>query len=345
MRVGVVGLGFGAAVHVPALRLVEGVDVVAIAGANQHRAVATAERLDIPHGCGSLSELLDVGVDAVTVAVPPDRQADIAGSVLAAGLPLLVEKPIAGSVAAAEELVRVASQLPTSVDFEFAELATFRGLRAAITAGELGEVRELRATWLTRSRAHEHGEWSWKRDRQRGGGVLTLLGSHMLYLVEWLIGPLVSLSVGTPGRLVAPPGIEPERVALSALTVDGRTGTGVSVSIAMDNASDHQSHEWHVAFDEVTLIASNLGLDAVAGFRLIEEGADGARETLIEEPARDDVDGRIAPVASLCSRFIRSIEERTAFEPGIREGLRVQRLLADVEEAVGHHAPYGVAAS
>ena len=50
MRVGVVGLGFGAAVHVPALRRLEGVEVVALAGSNRAGAEEAAAAAGVPLG-------------------------------------------------------------------------------------------------------------------------------------------------------------------------------------------------------------------------------------------------------------------------------------------------------
>ncbi len=132
MRVGVVGLGFGAAVHVPALRRLDGVEVVALAGSNRAGAQEAAAAAGVPLGCGSVDELLEQRLDAVTIAVPPDRQAEVAAAVLAAGVPVLAEKPLAASVGEAEELVELAKPVTNAVDFEFAELLTFRTLREAL---------------------------------------------------------------------------------------------------------------------------------------------------------------------------------------------------------------------
>ncbi len=109
MRVGVVGLGFGAAVHVPALQRLDGIEVVALAGSNRAGAQAAAAAAGVALGCGSVDELLEQRLDAVTIAVPPDRQADLAAAVLAAGVPVLAEKPLAASVDEAERLAELAA--------------------------------------------------------------------------------------------------------------------------------------------------------------------------------------------------------------------------------------------
>lgn len=334
MRVGVVGLGFGAAVHVPALRRIEGVEVVAIAGTAQGSADTVAQRLGIPHGCASVTALLEHGLDAVTVAVPPDRQKDVVAAVLRAGLPVLAEKPLCATVADAQELVELAGSRSTAVNLEFAELSTFGKLRDAIAGGAFGDVREVHARWLTRSRAHERGDWTWKRESARGGGVLTLLGSHMLYLLEWLVGPVTAISADAPAPLVCPPGVDPERVAISGLALHCRAGDGIRVSLTMDNASDQQVHDWRVVFDRATLVAVNTARDTVRGFRLVKELPGGELQPISDEPADAAPDDRIAPVASIAARFAGSVVGGTHCCPDFAAGLRVQELMSATEEAV-----------
>jgi len=334
VRVGVVGLGFGAAVHVPALRRIEGVEVVAIAGTAQGSADTVAERLGIPHGCASMTALLEHELDAVTVAVPPDRQKDVVAAVLRAGLPVLAEKPLGATLADAQELVELAGSRSTAVNFEFGELSTFQKLGDAIAGGAFGDVREVHAQWLTRSRAHERGDWTWKRERARGGGVLTLLGSHMLYLLERLVGPLTEISADAPAPLVCPPGVEPEQVAFSGLALDCRAGEGIRALLTMNNASDQQVHEWRVVFDRATLVAVNTALDTVRGFRLVKELPGGELQPISGEPADDAPDDRIAPVASIAARFVGSVVEGTRCCPDFAAGLRVQELMSATEEAV-----------
>lgn len=311
MRVGVVGLGFGAAVHVPALQRLEGVEVVALAGSNRARAQQAAEAAGIPLGCGSVDELLEQRLDAVTVAVPPARQADVAAAVLAAGVPVLAEKPLAAGVEKAEELGELARSVTNAIDFEFAELRTFQALREAV-GGAYGGVRSVDVTWLTRPRAGRPRS-GWKDDPGRGGGVLALLGSHVLYLLEWLFGSLDAVAADASAA----------RLRLSC-----RIG-GIPVAVTLDNCSHAQRHEWRVELDEETLTASNAGLDATQGFRLLT--ASGS--VLAEEPADPHPDGRVAAVAALAARFLAGAAEGRPVRPSFADGVRVQRLMAEVERS------------
>jgi len=313
MRVAVVGLGFGAAVHVPALRRLEDVEVVALAGSDRARAVDAAEQALVPAGCGSLPELLALGVDAVTVAVPPARQAVIASALLRAGVPVLVEKPLAANVEQAEELARLGQSVTSAVDFEFAELATFRALHEAVTGGGLGAVRSVEVTWRTRPRS-TRAPSSWKLDGARGGGVLGLLGSHVLYLLEWLFGPVEDIVT--------------THLSSSRLELTCRA-CGAPAAVVLDNDAGEQRHEWRVELEQETLTASNVGLDAVSGFRLLRQGGE-----VVEAEARDvHPDGRVAAVSALAARFVDAVGAGSPASPGLEAGLRVQRLMARAEAA------------
>src|SRR5258705_953604 len=90
----VVGTGFGARVHVPALRAA-GFDVRALVGRDAERTARRAERLGIEHAYTSMGDALALGVDAVTIAAPPDAHAALSIEACDAGRHVICEKPFA----------------------------------------------------------------------------------------------------------------------------------------------------------------------------------------------------------------------------------------------------------
>ncbi|NJK59307.1 MAG: Gfo/Idh/MocA family oxidoreductase [Oscillatoriales cyanobacterium SM2_1_8] len=72
MRVGILGTGFGAAVHLPALQSLPGVEVTALWGRDRERTQAIAQGAGVPHSFGgeAWAELLPL-VDVVAVTTPP----------------------------------------------------------------------------------------------------------------------------------------------------------------------------------------------------------------------------------------------------------------------------------
>ncbi len=106
LRVGVVGVGHLGQHHARILATMPGVKLVAVADARMDQAQTVATR------CGTVAygdyrQLIDL-VDAVTVAVPTFLHREVAGAFLSRGIATLVEKPMAGSLAEAEEIVALA---------------------------------------------------------------------------------------------------------------------------------------------------------------------------------------------------------------------------------------------
>jgi predicted dehydrogenase len=108
VRVGVIGTGALGFHHARLLRAMPAAEFAGIFDINPARAAQVAQQLDtVAHA--SLEALLD-RVDAVTVAVPTPAHTAVGLAVLERGIPLLMEKPLADSVAGAEQLVRRAAE-------------------------------------------------------------------------------------------------------------------------------------------------------------------------------------------------------------------------------------------
>lgn len=108
VRVGVIGTGALGFHHARLLRRMPGAEFAGIYDTNPARAAEVARQLEtVAHP--SLDALLEQ-VEAVTVAVPTPAHVSVGLAVLERGIALLMEKPLADSVAGAEELVRRAAR-------------------------------------------------------------------------------------------------------------------------------------------------------------------------------------------------------------------------------------------
>ncbi len=107
VRVGVVGTGALGYHHARLMRRLTGAELVGIYDINPARAATVARELETT-AFPSLDALLE-RTEAVTVAVPTPSHLSVGLAVLDAGRALLMEKPLADSVAGAEELVRRAA--------------------------------------------------------------------------------------------------------------------------------------------------------------------------------------------------------------------------------------------
>lgn len=108
LRVGVVGVGPMGQGHVKHYKGLAGCELVGVVDPDEKRRGETA----IKHGCMSFAEARElVGrVDAVSIATPTTTHLDLVLMFLQAGVHVLVEKPMAPSSAAAEEMVAAAKK-------------------------------------------------------------------------------------------------------------------------------------------------------------------------------------------------------------------------------------------
>jgi predicted dehydrogenase len=176
LRVGLVGCGHaGENLHLPSLRGHQSVRVVAVADVDGDRARAVAARFGVERHYDSAADLIaDPAVDAVCVGVPPKMHVEIGVAALDAGKHLLVEKPIAVDLAAADTLVDRAKRSPklvTMVGFNLRHHPLVREARRLIESGALGNVEFVRTVFSSRVR-YDKGLPGWRLRRETGGGAL-----------------------------------------------------------------------------------------------------------------------------------------------------------------------------
>jgi UDP-N-acetylglucosamine 3-dehydrogenase len=109
LRIGVVGVGVMGSNHARVLAGLAGVTLVGIADPDRKQAEFVAQTLGC-QGVGTVGELLDLGLDAVTIAAPTQLHHEIALACIARGVHVLVEKPIASSVEEGDAIVAAAKR-------------------------------------------------------------------------------------------------------------------------------------------------------------------------------------------------------------------------------------------
>jgi predicted dehydrogenase len=144
VRIGVIGTGWWSTqAHIPGLLEYEHADVVALADPDPVNLSRAAERYSIARTYPSHLALLEAGeLDGVIVAVPHTYHYEIARDALAAGVGVLVEKPMVLRAAEAWDLVRrsKAAELPLVVGYTFQFTRLAERARQALQGGEIGEL-------------------------------------------------------------------------------------------------------------------------------------------------------------------------------------------------------------
>jgi UDP-N-acetylglucosamine 3-dehydrogenase len=178
-RVGVVGTGVMGRNHARVLHELPNVELVGVADSNLDAACQVAG-VHATRGYGSLTELLERETpEAVTVAVPTENHHAAVMKALAAGCHVLVEKPIAATLAQADELVaaaRSANRVLAVGHIERYNPAVLE-LKRRLDEGQLGRVYQFDAQRL--------GPFP---QRIRDVGVVIDLATHDLDLMRFLTG-------------------------------------------------------------------------------------------------------------------------------------------------------------
>jgi predicted dehydrogenase len=142
LRVGVVGCGYWGPYLVRNLHDMPDVDLVGVADRRPERLAYVLSAYPSVRAFPDHAELLAAGVDAVVLATPIETHHPLAREALLAGKHVLVEKPLAGDVAEAEELIRLAeaAERTLMVGHTFLYNPAVRELRRLVEAGELGRI-------------------------------------------------------------------------------------------------------------------------------------------------------------------------------------------------------------
>ncbi len=183
MRIGVVGYGAGGRLfHVPYIQAAEGVELVGVVTRNPER--KQQARADVPGIAvfDSMTELIDAGVDAVTITTPPETRRELVLEAVSRGVHVIADKPFAPDPQGARELVAAAADAGVllSVYQNRRWDADIRTLAAVLP--KLGDI------WRCDSRFDLD-----QPDSLEGGptgGILRDVGAHVVDQMIWLFGPV-----------------------------------------------------------------------------------------------------------------------------------------------------------
>jgi len=108
MKVSLVGQGAFGIKHLEAMKKIDDIEVISLVGSTREKAGEVAKKWGIPHWTGDLAEsLAQPGLEAVILTTPTQMHADQGEQCMRAGKHVMIEIPMADSVADSERLVRV----------------------------------------------------------------------------------------------------------------------------------------------------------------------------------------------------------------------------------------------
>src|SRR6516165_2998864 len=323
IRVGIVGCNYGRTVQLPALRADPRCEVTALAGSNATRTAELARTANVPNAYGDWRALVeDPSVQAVAIATMPALQAQIALAALELGKPVFAEKPMASTLDDARAMLRQAElrRLPTMIDFNFHQIASWQRAKSMLDEGAIGALRHVTVHWHGENRAIQMRMRNWKTLSGDGGGVLGNFISHCFHYLEWFCGPIAGISARI-GGVPEDGGLE------TTVAMAMQFKSGALASLSMSCASYFGiGHRLEFFGEEGTLVLHNPGADYMRGFELFYAKRPGPLErTAVIDPIHTQYpDGRIAPVSRLAKLWFDAIEKGGTPAPGFAQGYRVQ---------------------
>jgi predicted dehydrogenase len=214
-RIGVIGAGaHGGRYARHAARDVPGMGLAAICRRSTEPGRALAAELGCRYHASPDDLLADPDVDGVVVATPPASHLPLARAVLLAGKPLLLEKPMTGTLAEARDLAWLDERSGTAPLMVGQALRWNPVLRkVAELWPRLGRVHMVRAAQRLAPTT-----LAWQRDRaETVGGSVLLTGVHLFDTVRWLTGAEF-VTVDSRQRQVANPVVEDHFLARAELS-------------------------------------------------------------------------------------------------------------------------------
>ncbi|MEN0021956.1 MAG: Gfo/Idh/MocA family oxidoreductase [Microbacterium sp.] len=270
IRLGIIGTGAVAELHLAAIAATDAVELVAVCDIDRDRAAAVADRHAARAWVDYSVMLSEANIDGVIITSPHSLHARMATAAAAAGIAVLVEKPLATTIEDADSIIEACERAGVA-------LATGHVLRfdppeqkaaAAIASGSLGHPVTITHRRTAHYRPADRPAWFFD-PVVAGGGIAMNVGPHGIDRIQWFGGGRITEVVAdaqTRGDLA----VETDVVALL------RLDSGVTASLSLLSAETPYVDETVVVCER-----GSVRFSAAEGAWM----ADGGPERLLEGPS------------------------------------------------------------
>lgn len=322
LRIGIIGCGRAARVHVPRLTATRQVRIVACADPDLAAARSLAESVssDLPDEPAAVfadhkSLLAKAEVDALAILTPFLAHYRPAMDALQAGCHVFIEKPLSTNSQEAVDIVGLARgrSRKVGVGHQYRLAPSLMEARRRLLDGAIGRVRLVQATmtapWLA---GHAGAADSWRFDpKTSGGGILFDIGDHLIDALLWTTGEKAEEVFALQDRASSVADV----VTACALKLSG----GALATLAVDGVSPGKLFALSYFGERGRLRATDKALT--------HERADGSSEEVALDSPSETIDGN----------FVAALVSDAPLCCPAEEALETVRLL----EAVGRSAATG----
>ena len=354
--VAVIGYAFMGKAHSHAWRNVAalrpgapGVRQQVLVGRDADAVAAAAGQYGWAESATDWREVLDRDdIDIVDVCVPGHLHAEVAIAALEAGKHVIAEKPLANTMAEAEKMVATAKAarergVHSMVGFNYRRVPALALAQRHIAEGRLGDVRQVRVSYLQDWLADDAAPMTWRLRRElAGSGALGDLASHAVDQVRFLLGQEVTAVNAITHTFV------PERTGADGpeeVTVDDaawgtlRTDAGAVVSLEVTRMATARKNALGIE-----VYGSNgalrFDLESLNHLDVCLDGADSFSRQLVTEQHDPYIDGWWPPghvlgwdatFTNQAADFLAALAAGREPTPSFEDGIAVQRVLAAIE--------------
>jgi predicted dehydrogenase len=362
IRIGMIGYGGIGRVHVMAYRAIpfhyglpaDTVQVTGVATSRPETAAAAASEIGCSFSTADYHELLARDdVDVIDCCVPNHKHEEVILAAAAAGKPIYCEKPLSMDVAQGQRMVAAveAAGVKTQMTFNFRYFPAIARARQLIEDGFLGRLFSFRGRYYRSSYISADKPLSWRLKKDvSGGGALFDLGSHVLDLVQFLLGDVASVQaildtlirerpVAAGASETGP--VDVDDIALMHLRLAddtlglveiSRMGTGATNDLQIEIFGDKGAIRFDAAdpswLEVYDVRDDGQPLGGMRGFRKIEtvQRYDGAKS-----PDWSMAAGFVRSHAECQYQFLKAVSDDLTPSPTLADGLHVQEIMAAAE--------------
>ncbi|MDI9221445.1 Gfo/Idh/MocA family oxidoreductase [Pantoea sp. EA-12] len=353
LGVGLIGTGFMGKSHAMAWRAAASFSgevqpvLVSVADIDGAAAEKAAAQYGFQRWTTNWQDLIDdPEIDVISITSPNRFHAEQSLAAIAAGKHVHCEKPLAPNSAIAEEMYRAAEKagVVTQVGFNYIKNPLLKHAKELIAAGELGDITGFRGIHAEDFMTSPQVPWSWRLDPTGGAGAVADLGSHILGMARFLLGPITELFADLDTVVKARPEqagstvLKPVEVDdIARLTVKFARGCAGHIEANWVASGHKMQLGFEITGTRGSLIFNQERFNELQLFQFSErEGSNGFR-TIVAGPEH-------APYGLFCPapghqigfndlktiemlEFIQSIDRGQAVGPDFKEAYEIQKLV------------------
>ena len=204
LGIGIIGTGFMGKAHAFAYRaaLAAFPDIPAprlemIADVDEASAAKAAHQYGFARSSGNWKDMIaDPKIDVISITTPNTLHKEMSLAAIAAGKHVHCEKPLSPALKDSLEMVEAAEKkgVHTQVGFNYIKNPLLKMARELLEAGEIGEITGFRGIHAEDYMHDPESPWTWRIDPSGGPGVVADLGSHIIGMARFLLGPIADVN-------------------------------------------------------------------------------------------------------------------------------------------------------